>query len=210
MGRAWEPVVTKQVKDTTAYFTVRWSRVYPADKRLINEKVPSVGGIFELYAVDKNNTLNLIGRGRAYYGGVRNTLRDFIDPLFPRSLGGIPVPHDVKLAFRYSCTASHEDMSDVLFFFAARAPRSRGHSGDTDARLSGRDDPGGDTGERPSGRDDQSDTEARQSGGGRRDAPGANRSAARGPHASDQDVDASGRYKTIYVKEVSRDRLITI
>ena len=123
MGRAFEPVVTKQVKDQNAYFTVRWSRVLPADKRLINEKVPSVGGIFELYAVDKNNTLNLIGRGRAYYGGIRNTLRDFIDPLFPRTLGGTRVPHDAKLAFRYSCTASHEDMSDVLFFFAARAPR---------------------------------------------------------------------------------------
>lgn len=122
--RAYEPTILKRIRNQSAYFTVRWSRLWPAEKHLINDSVPSVGGIYELYLKDKNNTLNLLGRGRAYYAGLRNTLRDFTDPLFPRSLGGKPVPQDKDLVFRYSCTTSHEDMSDVLFFFAARTAES--------------------------------------------------------------------------------------
>ena len=116
-----EPHVDKRTRDATAYFTIFWSPVVPMTKRVIHGRVPSLPGIFEVYVDEGGRTPVLLGRSRAYYGGLRNTCRGLIDTTSPYPLNGTPLdltrPHFV----RYAVLPSSDDMDDILFFFAARS-----------------------------------------------------------------------------------------
>jgi hypothetical protein len=115
-----EPEVDKLTKDNSAYYAIRWSRLFPMEKWTIRGKIPSEPGIFEVYRYDGGPTAELIGRSRAYYGGLRNTLRGLIDPVSPYPLNGRLLPEGTQHLARYSILTSSEDMDDILFFFAGR------------------------------------------------------------------------------------------
>lgn len=109
-------VIEKKTRKKNVYFTISWSDFLPMEKHLINNKVPSIAGIFEVYYLDTNKTLRFIGRDRAYYGGLRNTLRQISDPALPSVVAMEAVPTDRPLYFRYSHVESQDDMDDLLYF----------------------------------------------------------------------------------------------
>ncbi|HUX52145.1 MAG TPA: hypothetical protein VMW73_15230 [Spirochaetia bacterium] len=113
-----EPLITKRIKDDDAFFTVQWSTLKRAEKFEILASVPSVSGIVELYFEDSNHTLNYIDMYRAWYGGLRNVLRELVDPTIAREAGLRELAKRRVLVYRYSMSNSHADISDVLYFFA--------------------------------------------------------------------------------------------
>ena len=115
-----EPVVEKLERNDSAYFAIHWSRLFPMDKHTVRGKIPSEPGIFEVYHYRGGPTADLVGRSRAYYGGLRNTLRGLIDPISPYPLNGELLPPGEQHLARYAILESSDDMDDILFFFAGR------------------------------------------------------------------------------------------
>jgi hypothetical protein len=114
------PHVEKKEKDANAYFTVWWSPLFRLVKDTIIRRIPSEAGIFEIYRDDGDREPVLVGRARAYYGGLRNTLRGMIDESMPYPLNGRLLDLSRKHFVRYALLRSYDDMDDVLFFFANR------------------------------------------------------------------------------------------
>jgi hypothetical protein len=115
-----EPVVEKLTRKDSAYFSIYWSRLFLLEKNNVRTKIPSEPGIFEVYRYSGGRTADLVGRSRAYYGGLRNTLRGLIDPVSPYPLNGELLPTGEQHLARYSILESSDDMDDILFFFAGR------------------------------------------------------------------------------------------
>jgi hypothetical protein len=126
------PHVEKRIKDNTAYFTVWWSPLIRLEKDVIIRHVPSQSGIFEIYCNEGGRQPELVGRSRAYYGGLRNTLRGLVDTISPYPLNGELLDLEKTHFVRYALLRSYDDMDDVLFFFANRGVE------DPDAEDSGR------------------------------------------------------------------------
>jgi hypothetical protein len=126
-----DPGVDKKTNNDSVYFTLRWSAALPLDRHAVTAKVPSCAGVFELYRESDGRGRTLIGRSRAYYGGLRNTLRGLIDPDTPYAFNGELLDFGKRHWVRYVMTESSEDMDDILFFFANREiPQPRqNHSG---------------------------------------------------------------------------------
>ena len=115
-----EPTVEKLTREDSAYFAIRWSRLLYLEKDVVVRSIPSAPGIFEVYRYGGGPSASLIGRARAYYGGLRNTLRGLIDPISPYPLNGELLEEDVSHMVRYSLIESSDDMNDILYFFAGR------------------------------------------------------------------------------------------
>lgn len=90
------------------------------EKETVIKKIPSTAGIYEVYRYGGGPTAEIIGRSRAYYGGLRNTMRGLIDPISPYPLNGKLLPENAKHLVRYALMDSPDDMNDILFFFAGR------------------------------------------------------------------------------------------
>ena len=112
-----EPKIVKEIEEDSVYFIIYWSRLTKADKYDIIRNVPSVPGIFELYYMDEKKKLNLFFLSRAYYGGLRNTIRERTDPELEDDVNRRRVLNKYDCYYRYTVTQSHMDMTDILFFF---------------------------------------------------------------------------------------------
>jgi hypothetical protein len=115
-----EPHVDKRTREADAYFTVWWSPLLPLDKRVVRGQIPSLPGVFEIYRDEGKRAVQLVGRARAYYGGLRNTLRGLIDTISPYPLNGTILDLGMRHFVRYAVVESPDDMDDILYFFAAR------------------------------------------------------------------------------------------
>ncbi len=104
------------------------------DKHVVRTTVPGQAGIYEIHHRPTGGVVSLLGRGSAYYGGLRGTLRALIDPSAPKGLYGRLLPRTGDLYVRYCLTESRDDMMDVLFFFAPQEVPFR----DEEAEHSGR------------------------------------------------------------------------
>ena len=114
------PQVVRKTKNDTAYFTVWWSPLLRLTKDVVTRIIPSQAGIYEIHRDDGGRAPELFGRSRAYYGGLRNTLRGLIDTLSPYPLNGELLDLTRDHFVRYALTRSSEDMDDVLYFYAIR------------------------------------------------------------------------------------------
>jgi len=115
-----DPVVTKKTRNDSAYYAINWSRLLPLEKGTVVGVIPSLAGIFEVYRYRGGPTAALAGRSRAYYGGLRNTMRGLIDPISPYPLNGELLDLGEDYLVRYSLIPSPDDMDDILYFFAGR------------------------------------------------------------------------------------------
>ncbi|MCX7025054.1 MAG: hypothetical protein NT080_10590 [Spirochaetes bacterium] len=111
--------IERRERDGSIYFTINWSPFARADKYDIVRSVPSIGGIVELYYMDKSKKLNLFCIVRSWYGGLRSTLREHTDPEIERDpyRRGILLEWKDHIWYRWSHTESATDMDDILFFF---------------------------------------------------------------------------------------------
>jgi hypothetical protein len=97
-------------------YTVSWSPYIRMDRFVIRKVIPSEGGIYQVY-YKKNRLLHLITTNMAYFGGLRNSIRELIDPISP-----IQVPYkdfigEQTCYCRYSESPSMADLQNVLHFF---------------------------------------------------------------------------------------------
>lgn len=113
-----EPGVTKIVDGEAAYYTIRWSQLRKTDRHEINRVVPSVSGIYELYYRDATHALRLFHVARAWYGGLRNSIRELTDPELVRNGKHRGFLADHETWYRFAPARSFGDLSDLLFFFA--------------------------------------------------------------------------------------------
>jgi hypothetical protein len=113
-----KPVITKQVEDGVAFFTVRWSPLRKAEKYDIVRHVPSMAGFFELYYMDTNKTLHLFYVSRVWIGGLRSRLRKLTDPDLEDDPKRKHILETRDCYYRYSLSESFMDLTDVFFFFS--------------------------------------------------------------------------------------------
>jgi len=115
-------------RDDEGYFIVRWCPFALADKYDIATRVPSIGGIAELYFKDEKGKLNLFCLQRSWYGGLRAMLRERCDPELERDPYrlSILVKWRDRIYYRWTASDSKADMDDVMFFFVETySPGSR-------------------------------------------------------------------------------------
>ena len=118
MNPGYKPEIKKQEDSGNVYYIVNWSALQKADKYDIIKTVPSVSGIYELYYMDEKKKLNLFYVSKAWYGGLRHSLRKLTDPELVRDPARHKVLNDYDCYYRYSLTNSYADMSDIIYFFA--------------------------------------------------------------------------------------------
>lgn len=111
--------IQKQTNQDNVYYTIFWSGLKKADKYEIIKSVPSVSGLFELYYMDHKKKLNLFFMAKAWYGGLRNSIRKMTDAELERNPARRQVLQVYDCYYRYTMTNSYQDMSDILYFFSA-------------------------------------------------------------------------------------------
>jgi len=110
--------VTVKVKKGDAYYSVEWSPLAKADKYEINSKVPTFGGVFEVYWMDESERLRLFVVGQTNYGGLRSELRRITDPeLCTNDEKAKKILEEKEIWYRYAPTDSANIMADIVWFF---------------------------------------------------------------------------------------------
>lgn len=112
-----ETSILKKIKEDKVYYTINWSKLEKTVKYQIITTVPSVPGIFELYYMDEHKHLNLFYFCKAWYGGLRNTIRKMTDPELEKDKKRKHVLDTYSCYYRYAASNSFDDMTDILFFF---------------------------------------------------------------------------------------------
>jgi hypothetical protein len=112
--------VSRMERGRDGYFTVRWSPFSRAEKYDIATKVPSIGGIAELYYMDRAGKLNLFCLQRSWYGGLRSMLRERCDPVLEKDPFrlSILVKWRERIYYRWTACESMADMLDLVFFLS--------------------------------------------------------------------------------------------
>ncbi|QEN07176.1 hypothetical protein EXM22_03920 [Oceanispirochaeta crateris] len=114
----------KNVSGKIAKYTLNWSPYLEMDRYLIHGVVPSEGGIFQIF-VNKKGQLHLLHSEMSYYGGLRNRLRELIDPLYMGENIHRKTIEDNQCFVRYSIFLSINDMDDVMHFLTGSNPSGR-------------------------------------------------------------------------------------
>jgi hypothetical protein len=109
--------ITFRVQDKVVHYFVTWSPLILADRWTINAKVPSVGGIYEIYWMDERNHLRMLMVGDTHYGGLRTELRRLTDPELIDEPRVKKILEDEQIWFRYAPSNSAAVMADVVWFF---------------------------------------------------------------------------------------------
>jgi hypothetical protein len=76
-------VITLERRKEDYMYLVTWSPYFRLEKYLIRNRVPAESGIFQIYHKESHSIV-LIHTDLAYYGGLRGTLAELIDPQSPR------------------------------------------------------------------------------------------------------------------------------
>lgn len=113
-----ETVIEKKVQHNSAYYTIQWSRLQELEKYRVISSVPSVAGIFELYYRDFRKKLNLFFVSKAWFGGLRQSLRRYVEPELEPNRQRKVILESYPCYFRYSQIESAQDMADIFFFFS--------------------------------------------------------------------------------------------
>lgn len=113
---------TKQFRDLTRYI-LPWSPYYKMDRFVINNHIPAEGGIYQVFYKHLNHLEELV-TAQAYYGGLRGTLREMMDPLSPRTF-----PHKDRIIegpcfCRFVISPSKEIQDRVLEYLQGTASKN--------------------------------------------------------------------------------------
>jgi hypothetical protein len=110
--------ITFLEKKGDVYYYVNWSPLAKADRYEIISKVPSVGGIFEIYWMDESKRLRMFVVGQTNYGGLRSEIRRITDPeLCTSDEKARKILEEKEIWYRYAPTNSANIMADVIWFF---------------------------------------------------------------------------------------------
>ena len=103
----------------TMYYTIHWSPWGSMDRWVINRLVPSEAGIFQLWVLKGKDLLLLITE-TAYFGGIRNSLREIIDDLAPAGERLRKLISGRECWFRFSISSVREYLKDLDLWFSRK------------------------------------------------------------------------------------------
>lgn len=103
----------KQESGTVCRYTLNWSPYVEMDRYLLHSIVPSEGGIFQVFE-NRRGQLHLLHTEMSHYGGLRNRLRELIDPLYMGHKPDREILENRQCFARYSVFLSIGDMQDVM------------------------------------------------------------------------------------------------
>lgn len=110
--------ITFTEKDRDVYYYINWSPLSKADKYEIHKKVPSVGGIFEIYWMDEKNRLRMFIIDKTIFGGLRSQIRELTDPeLCFNNKKRKKILEEKEIWYRYTCVDSIKVMDDLIWHF---------------------------------------------------------------------------------------------
>jgi len=109
--------ITAQEKQDNVYYNVEWSPLSLAERWIINAKVPSVAGVYEIYWMDDHNHLRMLSVGETHYGGLRTEIRRLTDPELVTDPKARKILENEEIWFRYVPSNSIDNMTDVVWFF---------------------------------------------------------------------------------------------
>lgn len=111
MSERWK--TTKEIFQGELQFTLGWSPWGLMDKWVINRRIPSEAGLFQIWIQDKRGFSLLISE-LAYFGGLRNTLHEAVDEA---AFAGKPLRDKIgerQAWFRFSTLNSQKDLRLIL------------------------------------------------------------------------------------------------
>jgi hypothetical protein len=114
----------KQISGNTCHYTLNWSPYVEMDRYLVHGIVPSEGGIFQVY-VNRKGQLHLIHTELSHYGGLRNRVREMIDPLYMGHNPYKDIIENEQCFVRYSVFISITDMQDVMNYLTGSEDSGR-------------------------------------------------------------------------------------
>jgi hypothetical protein len=114
MSDRWE--IVRETGPGIVNYTVRWSPWGSMDRWVINRRVPSEAGLFQLWVMEGRG-LSLLTTELTYYGGLRNTLREMIDELAPSGERHRKLIAGRECWFRYSLTPFREYLDNLESWF---------------------------------------------------------------------------------------------
>jgi len=116
--------VTREDQKGNAHYTVRWSPWVEIEKYTVLKSLPSESGILEIYE-KKGRLLDLKDRILAYYGGIRNTLLELLDPDSQREYSGKTSLIEGNGFCRFSITPHYQELADLMHFYAGSPSSGR-------------------------------------------------------------------------------------
>ena len=125
--------VSREIRGGCVCYRIGWSPFIRMDRYLVHAVIPSESGVFQVFR-NTGGRLEMLMMDKAYYGGVRNRIRELIDPLYH---GFNPYKKEIldsECYVRYSLVSSHGDMEDILHFFTDQTPSGRFESVMVDER----------------------------------------------------------------------------
>jgi len=109
--------ITAKTKGDSVYYSIQWSPLSLAERWVINAKVPSIAGVYEIYWMDDHNHLRMLAVGDTHYGGLRTEIRRLTDPELTHDAKVKDILENKEVWFRYAPSNSSNVMSDVVWFF---------------------------------------------------------------------------------------------
>ena len=109
--------ITVKEKEANVYYFINWSPLSLAERWDINAKVPSVAGIYEIYWMDEQKHLRLLGVGQTHFGGLRSEIRRLTDPELTSDVKTKKILEDREIWYRYVPNNSMKIMADIVWFF---------------------------------------------------------------------------------------------
>jgi hypothetical protein len=109
--------ITARTRGKDVYYFVNWSPLSLAERWVINARVPSIAGVYEIYWMDERKHLRMLSVGNTRYGGLRTELRRLTDPELSAAGPMRRILEDNEIWFRYAPSNSAAAMSDVVWFF---------------------------------------------------------------------------------------------
>jgi hypothetical protein len=114
----------KQVSGKLANYTIPWSPYVEMDRYLLHSVIPSEGGIFQVF-LNRKGQLHQLQTELSWYGGLRNRLRELIDPLYMGHVENREIIQNSQCFARYCLFLSLPDMNDVMHFLCGSEPSGR-------------------------------------------------------------------------------------
>ena len=116
-----EAIYDKQInRKGEVLYTLNWSKLLDCDKYIINAKVPSMPGIFELLRDMGAGVIEPYYFSLSWYGGLRNNIRQKIDPELEKKLKHREILENETCYCRYIVAESYKDMLDIVYYFAEK------------------------------------------------------------------------------------------
>ena len=116
MKDSWK--TQKDIRGDQVMYVIDWSPWGTMDRWIINRRVPSEAGLFQLWVKEGKNFALLVTEP-TYYGGLRNSLREIIDEMAPSGARLRDMIADRECLFRFTVNPSRDQLKELSDWFVS-------------------------------------------------------------------------------------------